>query len=72
MAKNCKLLEEGFNEEYFAEHNRRAIERAERWTAKRFEWELEHLVLTEWITRVIVFGPVLYMIGRMLWQLYTR
>lgn len=51
-AKNIRLLEEGFDKTYHNELRRRSIERAARWTRKRFEFELK---IIEVLHEVLLF-----------------
>lgn len=67
MAKNCKLLEDGFSAEYFETRRRESIERARRWTQARYEWELKHVDTVQLIACLLVTVPALIIAAAMVY-----
>ena len=67
MAKNIKLLEDGFDSEYFEKRNRDSIERADHWTQARFEWELKHVDTVQLIACLLVTVPALMIAAAMVY-----
>lgn len=67
MAKNCKLLEEGFSAEYFETRRRESAERARRWTQARYEWELKHVDTVQLAACLLTTVPALIIAAAMVY-----